>query len=121
MGTIVQHSVTVRRLKLQQHCCENAVSCMPKASIMYLIACEAVAHCDIVIACTKAKRFGFVCVCAKRGPTVGAGLFLHTHGIASCFSSYCFYILWEVRHITSETTKIISYQKFGLARLALSL
>ena len=79
------------------------------------------AHCDIVIACTKAKGYGSVCVCVKRGPALGAGLFQHTHGIASCFGSSCFHILWEVRHITSETTKIISCEKFRLARLALSV
>lgn len=121
MGTIVRHSATERRPKLQQHCCESVMSCVPEASVMYLIACEAVTYCYVVIACTKAKGYGFVCVCIKRGPAVGAGLFQDTHWIASCFSNSYFHILWSVRHITSETTNIISCQKFRLARLALSV
>jgi hypothetical protein len=35
MGTIIQHSVTARRPNLQQHCCENVMSCMPETSLMY--------------------------------------------------------------------------------------
>ena len=39
------------------------------------------AQCDIVIACSKAKGCGFVCVWIKRGLAVGAGLFQHMLGL----------------------------------------
>ena len=59
-------------------------ACPKQAYCTSLFACEAVAQCDIVTACTEAKGRGFVCVCIRRGP---AGLF-NTHGIASCFSLF---------------------------------